>query len=146
VAPSLYIDGLYYHHLQRWLEFFPAKNILVINDDDLLSKTLEVLARVWSFLELPQIELNEADIQMFNVASSGYLHLLSFAFIFTINKLKKKKIEWLPTDTQKMWPSEVEYIRQYYSKHNEALAKFLEDDRIMEWKDRYRCTNKTCRM
>jgi hypothetical protein len=47
------IVGMYAPFLQRWLQYFPPAQILVIDNDELNRRPREVFARLFRFLDLP---------------------------------------------------------------------------------------------
>lgn len=51
--------GLYMQQIDRWLKYFPIQNFLFINSDKMKQKPNEVVNRVFAFLGLPGIALDD---------------------------------------------------------------------------------------
>lgn len=50
-------QGEYARHLERWNEYFPVKDMLVIQFDDFAARPKEVLARVWDHIGVRQVDV-----------------------------------------------------------------------------------------
>jgi len=88
--------GLYQQQLDRFLQFFPQQNILVLCSEDLFSNPELTLRRVFEFVEVdPGFKVK--DLTPSNVASNR----------------------------SKIAPSVYEYLDRYFQPHNEALYEFL---------------------
>lgn len=59
--PDLLLEpALYGKHLQRWLEYFPRGQLLVIHNSDLFGNTESVLNRICEFLEIKPFDFSPA--------------------------------------------------------------------------------------
>jgi hypothetical protein len=47
---TYFYNGLYYHHLSHWFEYFPKENFLIIKDTDLRNNSKQVLISIFDFL------------------------------------------------------------------------------------------------
>ena len=45
-------NGMYWHHLQRWLALFPREAFFIVSSTELRQNAAEVVARAWGFLGL----------------------------------------------------------------------------------------------
>jgi hypothetical protein len=54
--------GIYVEQLQRWTNFFDRKQILVIKSEDFFAEPLDVLKKVFNFLEIPQWQPEELKV------------------------------------------------------------------------------------
>ena len=48
--------GLYAEQIERWFSFFPREQILIITNEDLNERPLEVMNEVFTFLHLPSYD------------------------------------------------------------------------------------------
>ena len=55
---NILLKGFYSFHLRRWLEYFPSKDILVVDGDTLTFRPWEVMKEIENFLNL-SIELTQ---------------------------------------------------------------------------------------
>lgn len=63
-----YLDqGIYIDKIKNWFEFFPKKQFLVLNSDDLLKNPSQVCKNVFEFLELENFELT--NFKKYNIGS-----------------------------------------------------------------------------
>ncbi|XP_076074435.1 bifunctional heparan sulfate N-deacetylase/N-sulfotransferase-like [Mytilus galloprovincialis] len=121
------IPGIYVQHLQKWLEFFPSRQIFIIDGGRLKSNPVAVMHNVQRFLHIePHYDYN--DYLRFD-SKKGF-----FCQVSSTNKsdcLGRSKGRHYPP----MNETSVEFLKQFYRKNNVALSKLLSKHkyRIPDW-------------
>jgi len=88
--------GLYHEQLKRYLNYFPMRNILVINSEALFMQPHDTLRRVFQFVGVDEE--------------------------FTINDLKPRNVGSNKTEID---PDTYEYLKDYFQPHNQELYKLV---------------------
>ncbi|ELU16792.1 hypothetical protein CAPTEDRAFT_225180 [Capitella teleta] len=109
--------GMYASLLERWLDYYPPKQIMIIDGEKLRSDPVSVMDRVQAFLGL-EIYFDYSKKLKFSKKKGFYCQVLDN------NKTKclgaSKGHQYVP-----MEPKEEEYLRKLYRKDNIALSKLL---------------------
>lgn len=69
IVPAYLYQGFYAQHLNNYLRFFDKKQIFVIENKELENNTLEVLKKLFFFLELPTQSIEYINVQKFNAGT-----------------------------------------------------------------------------
>lgn len=56
-------QGIYEPHVRRWLDLVPREQLLILRSEDLFRDPLPVLRQVFTFLNLPQVDLEDLPVQ-----------------------------------------------------------------------------------
>ena len=94
--------GLYAEHLERWLKFFPRKQLLIIQTEEFLKDTTKVYERVLDFLEMPKYGLKE--FKKFQKSERSTMNLETRKNLINICKPYNEKLFSL-IDTRFDWES-----------------------------------------
>jgi hypothetical protein len=94
---SVYVD-----HLQRWTEFFPREQLLVLKSEDFFDNPTETLKVALEFLDLPEWEPEEKHLEGGRRNEGGY--------------------------EQRMDPAARRRLEEYFEPHNQRLYDFLGTD------------------
>ncbi|XP_021350487.1 bifunctional heparan sulfate N-deacetylase/N-sulfotransferase-like [Mizuhopecten yessoensis] len=119
--------GIYVQHLSRWLDYFPARQLFIIDGEWLKSHPVAVMHNVQRFLHI-EPHYNYSQLIRFDPKKGFYCQILS-----------EDKNKCLGRGKGRLYPNmskEVtDYLRQFYRKHNVALSKFLKKNqyRIPDW-------------
>ena len=97
--------SMYYIHILRWFSVFPRSQILWIRMEDLISNPLESMKYVWSFLDMPYIEVSV------NTASNrnSWIKNSKYSAYFS------------------MWPKTRDTLVEFFNPYNVKLAELLDD-------------------
>ncbi len=93
LSKSIYVD-----HLQRWSEFFPREQMLVLKSEDFFERPVETLKVAMEFLDLPEWEPEASELG---------------------DKRNKGKYE------QRMDPATRRRLEEYFEPHNQRLYDYL---------------------
>lgn len=63
LLPDFLHRGIYCTQLERYYEYFPKEQILILESNDLKKKRTETLCRIENFLKIPHIDWNALDIE-----------------------------------------------------------------------------------
>lgn len=95
---NYFVNGLYAQHIQRWQQYFPAKQFFFIQDQDLRNNAKDVLVRLFQFLEIDtdvEVDTSKEFNKAGKVRSKGLQKLI-------LNKESKIKL-WVRKTLPKSW-------------------------------------------
>ena len=115
-------DGMYFHHLKRWLQWFPLKQLLFVDGDRLKVDPYQELRKVETFLNVPNM-IKEDQI-VFN-KTKGF-----FCFQNNMNETdclgaSKGRVH---ADVN---PTTVKTLRDFYRPYNKMFMDYI--DRQFDW-------------
>ena len=99
--------GVYVDQLQRWSEFFPREQMLVLKSEDFFENPQQTLEVVFNFLDLPEWELEASEIRM---------------------ERKKRDKRNTGVYEAEMDPSTRRRLEEYFEAHNKRLYGYLGAD------------------
>lgn len=102
--------SLYHVHIQRWLNVIPREQFLFLKTDDLARDPLQVLKRVWSFLEIPEQSQDELRDILHDHMHGTQQH--------TDDILHKQRFG---------------FVSKFFEPHNLQLAELLQDHDFNSW-------------
>ena len=105
--------SLYHVHVAQWLKTIPRSQFIFLRTEDLAADGYRLLTRVWDFLSLPSQTKGELDDIL--SAQTNY------------NPVAHMKVLELLPKTRTM-------LERFYSEHNRALARLLDNDAFL-WED-----------
>lgn len=112
--------GLYSQHLNDWLDYFPPRQLYIIDGDELKDDPVTVMNKLQKFLRIePFYDYNQKI--RFDPKKGFFCQVTSDDRTKCLGKSKGR--QYPPIDEQSD-----EYLKQFYNKHNVALSKLL--DRI----------------
>lgn len=111
------IPGLYAHHLERWMFYFPSSQILTIDGEQLRQDPVQVMEQVQMFIGVKTIIDYGARIR-YNERKGFYCVVGERNGSNCLGKSKGRKYP-------PMTDSAVEYLRQYYREPNRQLVELL---------------------
>lgn len=116
--------GVYIEQLKRWWEFFPKKQILVLNSEEFFANPDETLKQVWQFLELP----NQSS--RFNLDIFDRMNKKSFFYVSWLKFLRDKMryFNYKSYNSGQYEPISEDLYQQlkaYFSPYNEELFTVL---------------------
>lgn len=140
MTPRLVEEGCYASHLERYLELFPRKNVLILLYDDLESHPDRFLVVVYTFLEVdvnyrsPLLE-NKINAASSRAGKSKEFYLLSKALIKfrlydlakRVDRINQKGVLPVKGATRQM------LLEKYYLKDISRLEKIIGRD-LSAWK------------
>ena len=111
--------GMYYYHIQHWMQVFSREQFLFLRSEDLLLTPYQTMKKVWNFLSFaPQTELQ---VNSFLAKKHGW-----------------NTNEWIKEENYrekfKMLPETKKMLREFYRPHNEKLVQLLSDSHYL-WDD-----------
>ncbi|KAM6939685.1 bifunctional heparan sulfate N-deacetylase/N-sulfotransferase 4 isoform 3-T4 [Xenentodon cancila] len=111
------IPGLYATHLERWLTYYPANQVMIIDGHQLRSDPAAVMDEVQKFLGVtPHINYSQA--LTFDPQKGFWCQLLEGGKTKCLGKSKGRKYP-------PMEPEARAYLSRYYRDHNVELSKLL---------------------
>ncbi|KHJ46349.1 sulfotransferase domain protein [Trichuris suis] len=111
------VPGHYSHHLERWLSHFPAKQITIIDGEQLKHEPFGVMSAVQDYLELqPMINYNE--LLTFSAKKGFYCLRTLSNHTYCLGESKGRHYEPM-TEEARRW------LLNYYKSHNAALLQLL---------------------
>ena len=133
------LPGIYANHLERWLRYYPSKQILVVDGDQLRTDPPSVMHLVQRFLRLkPVINYNhllrfEPRKQFF--CALKHPQLVSFNVSATASS-KRARVRCLGRSKGRRYApmsnKAASHLHAYYQKHNVALLKLLKRSDFVE--------------
>jgi len=146
--------GLYYHHLKRYYDLFPEKNIHVILFDDIKSNPELVIQQLYSFLgvrkdfipetlkrkvvptRIPRSRfihnmassLSRIVQKMIPMPAERYHELVNILLIAKIYDRTNRKYRQEKDKYPPMQPKESDYLRNFYRKDIRKLEKLIHRD------------------
>jgi Sulfotransferase domain len=99
LSRSIYVD-----HLQRWAEFFPREQMLVLKSEDLFEYPRRTLKTVLAFLDLPEWQFEALEIR---------------------KERKKRDKRNIGGYEQEMDPATRRRLEEYFEPHNRRLYEYL---------------------
>jgi len=140
ITPRIIDEGFYYNLLNRYYKFFTKEQILILLFDDLRNDPINLLRKIYSFLEVDVTFNSPVLDQKINASSSkhGKFKFLYFLYRFFMklnlfnvaklfDKINIKPIEKIDPDMRK-WLTEYVYLEQI-----ELLENLLNRD-LSIWK------------
>lgn len=121
------MPGIYVQHLSRWLDFYPARQLFIVDGEKLKNQPAAVMHNVQRFLHIePHYEYN--DLLRFDPKKGFYCQTMSNNKSKCLGRSKGRK--YPPMDQKSM-----AVLQQFYGKHNVALSHLLEKYkyRIPNW-------------
>ena len=121
------IPGIYDQHLQRWLEYFPSRQIFIIDGARLKSNPIAVMHNVQRFLHI-EPHYNYSNHLRYDSKKGFYCQVMS-----------DNKSQCLGRGKGRHYPSmnetTIAFLQQFYRKHNVALSKLLNKHkyRVPDW-------------
>ena len=96
--------GLYYVHLQKWLQFYPRENFLFLRTEDMSQQPLRMMNRITDFLEIDPVSKDQAQEWLHHQANAQTVY---------------------STDREKftMKPETKQLLEEFYSPFNAKLAE-----------------------
>ncbi|CDW53797.1 bifunctional heparan sulfate [Trichuris trichiura] len=111
------VPGHYSHHLERWLSHFPAKQINIIDGEQLKHEPFGVMSAVQDYLELhPMINYNE--LLTFNAKKGFYCLKTLSNHTYCLGESKGRHYEPMSEEARR-------WLLNYYKSHNAALLQLL---------------------
>lgn len=110
--------GIYVYHLESWLDYYPSRQLYIIDGDSLKNNPLDVMDKVQKFLGLQQY-YDYGQVLRYDPKKGFYCQILSDTKTKCLGGGKGR--QYPPMDEK----SEA-YLRQFYHKHNIALSHLLE--------------------
>lgn len=115
-------NGLYYKHIKNWQNYFPKKNFLLINDTELRNNRIEVLEKIFQFLQIEN-QSDKIDISKeYNKAGTLRFPLLQSFFLAKESKIKKSIGSLLNTNKKIFIKSKI--IAPFINKINQVDKKY----------------------
>ncbi|KAL5018439.1 hypothetical protein ScPMuIL_004161 [Solemya velum] len=134
-APSSLLDlkarclqpGLYVQHLLRWLDYFPTRQLFIIDGEQLRSDPVLTMTHVQRFLHIQPL-YNYSQSLRYDPKKGFFCQVVSEEKNKCLGRGKGRV--YLP-----MEPASDEYLRQYYKQDNIALSKLLLrlNHRVPQW-------------
>ncbi|KAJ8879529.1 hypothetical protein PR048_020137 [Dryococelus australis] len=115
--------GKYSQHLERWLLYFPAQQIYVIDGDQLKSNPVKTMVDLQHFLNITP-SLNYSSQLRFNPKKGFFCQVMETNQTKCLGRSKGRKYSAMEERTLK-------FLQRYYLSHNTALMKLLK--RITFW-------------
>lgn len=109
--------GKYAAHLEKWLLFYRAKQLHIIDGEELKYDPVAVMNRLQHFLEISPYH-DYRDTLVYDKKKGFYCQLASDGTKKCLGKGKGRQYPPMDPDTEA-------WLRAYYKHHNEALAKLL---------------------
>lgn len=121
------LPGVYVQHLQRWLEYFPAKQIFIIDGERLKSNPIAVMNNVQRFLQI-QPHFNYSNQLRYDSKKGFYCQVTAENKTHCLGRGKGRQYTPMNETT-------INILQQFYKKHNVALSKLLNKHkfRIPDW-------------
>lgn len=121
--------GYYSQHLSRWLEYYPSKQIIIIDGQWFKNNPASVMNRLQLLLRVAQpLEYN--DLLVYN-EEKGFYCQLSRANVQQSGQHDKQVVECLGRSKGRNYPPMSEearnYLNKHYWPHNRQLAQILSD-------------------
>uniref|UniRef100_A0A5S6QUI1 [heparan sulfate]-glucosamine N-sulfotransferase n=1 Tax=Trichuris muris TaxID=70415 RepID=A0A5S6QUI1_TRIMR len=111
------VPGHYSHHLERWLNHFPAKQINIVDGDQLKHEPSIVMNSVQDYLELhPAIDYTE--LLTFNAKKGFYCLKTSQNHTYCLGESKGRHYDPMSEEARR-------WLLNYYKSHNAALLQLL---------------------
>ncbi|XP_038130571.1 bifunctional heparan sulfate N-deacetylase/N-sulfotransferase 4 isoform X1 [Cyprinodon tularosa] len=111
------IPGLYATHLERWLMYYPANQVMIIDGHQLRSDPAAVMDEVQKFLGVTP-HFNYSQTLTFDPQKGFWCQLLEGGKTKCLGKSKGRKYP-------PMEPEARAYLSRYYREHNVELSKLL---------------------
>lgn len=111
-----FVPGLYYIHLQRWLELFPPSQILILDGDKVKSDPISVMAGVQSFLNVEQVDYHTK--LRYDSKKKFYCPITSSGKTDCLGKGKGRRYP-------QMDPKSKAFLENYYMESNKKLTELL---------------------
>ncbi|XP_028452737.1 bifunctional heparan sulfate N-deacetylase/N-sulfotransferase 4 isoform X3 [Perca flavescens] len=111
------IPGLYSSHLERWLTYYPANQVMIIDGHQLRTDPAAVMDEVQKFLGVTP-HFNYSQALTFDPQKGFWCQLLEGGKTKCLGKSKGRKYP-------PMEPEAHAYLSRYYREHNVELSKLL---------------------
>uniref|UniRef100_A0A8C2X6Y4 [heparan sulfate]-glucosamine N-sulfotransferase n=2 Tax=Cyclopterus lumpus TaxID=8103 RepID=A0A8C2X6Y4_CYCLU len=111
------IPGLYFSHLERWLTYYPANQVMIIDGHQLRTDPAAVMDEVQKFLGVTP-HFNYSQALTFDPQKGFWCQLLEGGKTKCLGKSKGRKYP-------PMEPEAHAYLSRYYREHNVELSKLL---------------------
>ncbi|KAI8794060.1 bifunctional heparan sulfate N-deacetylase/N-sulfotransferase 3 [Biomphalaria glabrata] len=119
--------GLYAQHLVRWLDFFPAKQIHLVDSDELRNDPVNVMHLIQKFLHV-QNYMDYSQHLRYDPAKGFFCQVLSNKQNKCLGKSKGHKYPSMDHRSE-------QHLHSFYRKHNINLSKLLSsfETQLPEW-------------
>ena len=104
--------GLYYVHLQKWLQFYPKENFLFLRTEDMSQQPLRMMNRITDFLEVDSVSKDQAQEWLRHQANAQ-----------TVYSTDRDKFTMKP-ETRKL-------LEEFYRPFNAKLAELTGSERFL---------------
>lgn len=111
------IPGLYSSHLDRWLTYYPANQVMIIDGHQLRTDPAAVMDEVQKFLGVTP-HLNYSQALTFDPQKGFWCQLLEGGKTKCLGKSKGRKYPPMESEAHA-------YLSRYYREHNVELSKLL---------------------
>ncbi|XP_076458930.1 bifunctional heparan sulfate N-deacetylase/N-sulfotransferase-like [Babylonia areolata] len=109
--------GLYYQNLMNWLDYFPARQLLIIDGEELRNNPIHVMHKLQQFLHI-QPYFDYSQHLRFDPHKGFFCQVLSDSRNKCLGRGKGRLYD--PMDE-----ASATYLRHFYRKHNVNLSKLL---------------------
>ncbi|XP_022105719.1 bifunctional heparan sulfate N-deacetylase/N-sulfotransferase 4-like [Acanthaster planci] len=119
--------GKYIQHLQRWLEFYPPTQLMVLDGDLLRADPTVAMLKIQKFLRLKEV-VDFSDKIIYDDKKGFYCPVFKKGHTRCLGKSKGRKYPPMDVDTET-------YLRHYYQGFNVQLEAFLSgiDQPVPAW-------------
>ncbi|KAK3090891.1 hypothetical protein FSP39_015504 [Pinctada imbricata] len=119
--------GVYVQHLSHWLEYYPSRQLFIVDGERLKSNPSSVMHNIQRFLHIePYVDYQK--LLRYDPKKGFYCQVLSNDRNKCLGRSKGRKYPAMEQKSQ-------DFLKQYYHKNNIALSKLLEryKYRIPDW-------------
>lgn len=110
--------GMYEYHLNNWLDYYSSRQLFIIDGDSLKSNPLDIMEKLQTFLGV-ETYLDYSKVIRFDQKKGFFCQVLSDNKTRCLGRSKGR--QYPPMDALS-----VNYLKQFYRKHNIALSHLLE--------------------
>lgn len=111
--------GFYADHLERWLEYFPSRQIVVVDGEELVTNPIKVLHQLQENIELKHFH-NYTDSLIYDNKKGFYCQKLPTGKVQCLGKGKGR-------DYSSMDDKSLLFLTKYYSESNKKLKRLLDE-------------------